>query len=282
MSNILEAIVNAIEYTNGVANIDKTASNRMNAQGEGLEEYVKSIFANTNDRMTEVQRREAEQKVFCYTGNKSNPPDLMLIGHGDAIEVKKIEGQTGELALNSSHPKDKLYADNSKIKASCRQAENGWFCRDMLYTIGSLESKELKSLWFVYGDCFCASKEVYEQIENSIEGAVRNSETLELSETNELARIKKADPLGISTLRVRGMWHISNPMSYFRAFRSNLKPYIFELTAILKLEKYDSLPEISKSRLKNTGAKISQIKIKNPNNPIQDIESVLISYERLQ
>lgn len=49
--------------------------------------------------------------------------DAMLRG-GDAIEVKKIESNTGDIQLNSSHPKDKFLFTGSMITEACRNAEN--------------------------------------------------------------------------------------------------------------------------------------------------------------
>ena len=41
------------------------------------------------------------------------------------------------------------------------------------------------------------------------------SSGLEAGETDELGRINKVDPLGITSLRVRGMWQIKNPSKVF-------------------------------------------------------------------
>ena len=38
---------------------------------------------------------------------------------------------------------------------------------------------------------------------------------VEFSETNELGRVNKVDPLGITYLRIRGMWGIENPIKVF-------------------------------------------------------------------
>lgn len=56
---------------------------------------------------------------FSYIGNQNNPPDLM-IKHGDAIEIKKIQTANANLVLNSSYPKDKLYANNPMITKTVR------------------------------------------------------------------------------------------------------------------------------------------------------------------
>ena len=44
----------------------------------------------------------------------------------------------------------------------------------MLYAIGHIPktTKTLKSLWLVYGDCFCANKETYERIKDTISNGI--------------------------------------------------------------------------------------------------------------
>ena len=63
----------------------------------------------------------------------------MLQG-GDAIEVKKIASQTAQIALNSSYPTAKLYANSPMITKACRECEQ-WDEKDLLYAIGSVQKK---------------------------------------------------------------------------------------------------------------------------------------------
>ncbi|MDQ7058789.1 MAG: NgoPII family restriction endonuclease [Ghiorsea sp.] len=60
--------------------------------------------------------------TFSYGGNANNIPDAMILG-GDAIEVKKVESFNSGIPLNSSYPKDKLYADDHRINQTCRNSE---------------------------------------------------------------------------------------------------------------------------------------------------------------
>ena len=87
--NIINAIINLINTTSRCVMNNTDGSNRANNMGEGLEKYIKDIFANTiysssNDRKT------IQHQTFSYLGSKNYSPDAMLRG-GDAIEIKKIE-----------------------------------------------------------------------------------------------------------------------------------------------------------------------------------------------
>ena len=77
------------------------------------------VFANTLSCEDDYFRLQAYNDVFSYTGNQNNPPDIIL-KNGDAIEVKKVQGNANALALNSSYPKAKLYSDSTMITSNCR------------------------------------------------------------------------------------------------------------------------------------------------------------------
>lgn len=83
----------------------------------------------------------------------------------------------------------------------------------MLYVVGQIDEKELHNIFFVYGDLYCDSHDIYENVENVIKAGLESLDEVELAETNELGRINKVDHLGISDLRVRGMWLIKTPFN---------------------------------------------------------------------
>ena len=157
MNNIISAIINLVENPK-IELIRKGSShNRANNMGEALEEYIKDLFANTVDVDDEIVRNVAISATFSYLGNQNNPPDCMLHG-GDAIEIKKIENRNSPLALNSSYPKAKLFADTPMIKKECRECEI-WTEKDMLYAVSVVKGNSLESLAFIYGEDFYANKE---------------------------------------------------------------------------------------------------------------------------
>lgn len=279
--NIIDAICNLV--LNPQFKLKEYAINhsRANNMGEALEEYIKDLFAKVPLDATDDVRDTLIQNVFSYTGNQNNPPDAMLYG-GDAIEVKKVESKNSALALNSSYPKHKLYADSSMISSACREAEN-WTEKDIIYAVGVLDKKvmRLSSLAFVYGEDYCASKEVYERIKNIIKDGVERLSDIEFTQTKELGHVNRVDPLGITYLRVRGMWGIENPFKVFEKHYKRDETNAFNFMCIINEKKYATfentvrLEELT-TQVKNF--KIENIKIKNPDNPAQLTNAKLITF----
>ena len=280
MSNIIKAFINIVNnYQVNITNVTQ-GNNRANNMGEGLETYIKDIFANTTNETNEQLKLEKLSRIYSYQGNKNNPPDLML-KDSDAIEVKKLESKNSAIALNSSYPKEKLYADSPMITKACRESEE-WTIKDMLYAVGYVNQSHLKSLWLVYGDCFCADKETYERIKNTISSGITTIPDVEFTDTKELGKVKKVDPLGITDLRIRGMWHIDNPNKIFNYIYTYDDTKDFQLICLMKKEKYDSLPREDKEaieNLENENVSVQNIRIKNPNNPVQLIDAKLLVFK---
>ncbi len=280
MKNIIDAIINLV--SNPILEIKDVYSNknRANGVGDALEEYIKDLFAGTFECDNEIERLEKISESFSYLGNNSNPPDMML-KKGDAIEVKKIESNNSALALNSSYPKHKLYANSRMITPACRKAES-WDEKDMIYAVGIVKSNALKHLCMVYGIDYCASSEIYERIKNTIKNGVEVIPHIELEETNELGKLKKVDPLGITYLRVRGMWGIENPFKVFEYVYKRDMEKEFNFMAIINNDKYNSFhntEELEVLATSNNGLSLSDIKIKNPDNPAKLIDAKLITFE---
>jgi hypothetical protein len=248
--------------------------------GEGLENYIKDMFASTYQIKDESLKLEKFSEVYSYQGNKNNPPDLML-KNSDAIEIKKLESKNSAIALNSSYPKAELYANSPMITKVCKSCE-AWDRKDMLYTIGYTNQSTLKSLWLVYGDCFCADKETYERIKNTISEGITSIGDVEFTKTKELGKVKKVDPLGITDLRIRGMWHIENPNKTFSYIYNYDDTKEFQLIALLQKDKYASLPQADRVQIEALAddiISIKDIKIKNPNNPVQLIDAKLLVFK---
>ena len=163
MSNLLKAIQSIILNPITKLPTKKYGSNKINAVGDALEMYVQDVFAETHG-MSDKARMEKLSDVFSYLGNSNNPPDAIL-KNGDAIEVKKVQSPNAVLALNSSYPKAKLFADSNMISKACRECED-WTEKDLLYVIGHTSDSELRYLWFIYGDCYFASRDFYKKLLN--------------------------------------------------------------------------------------------------------------------
>ncbi|MDE5839413.1 MAG: NgoPII family restriction endonuclease [Muribaculaceae bacterium] len=280
MSNILTAIKAMIEYSsNVIAEASENNSlNRANQMGDALEDYVKNAFADCLGRDIRSVN-QSRKTVFSYLGNSSNPPDAMLIG-GDAIEIKKITALgTPRLQLNSSYPKNKLYASNPKICRACRDCEN-WQVKDMLYVVGQVNGKELQNIFFIYGDLYCDSHYIYENVENKIKESLESLEDVELADTKELGRVNKVDHLGITDLRIRGMWLIKTPFQYFDYLTEEIRDYAFKLVALIPEDKYKSFSNVEEFEkfCDEHSVMISDEEIEDPRNPADFINSKLIVY----
>jgi len=265
--NILTAIANIVKNPIVELGTHYTVRNRANNMGEALERYIQDAFSNTLAEENKQKRLEKFDEVFSYQGNQNNPPDLML-KNGDAIEVKKLESVGSGLALNSSYPKAKLFADSPMITTACRNCED-WNEKDILYTVGTVKGGHLSRLFFVYGVDYAASSGVYERIKKVISSGIQSIEGVEFSETKEFGRVNRVDPLGITYLRIRGMWGIDNPAKVFSyVYDPSDKPFNF--VAIINTEKYNSFPASDIANLESLVSEdfnISDIKIKTPDNP---------------
>ena len=251
--------------------------NRANNAGDALEEYIKDLFANTfNSSPAEKAKRWSE--TFSYLGNSNNPPDAML-RCGDAIEIKKIEN-ISSIALNSSYPKHTLKITNNKISKSCRKAEE-WNEKDIIYAVGLVKNGLLKSLCMVYGLDYCASEECYDNLLNKIKSGVLSLPDINFTDSNEIAHINKVDPLGITYMRVRGMWGIENPWKVFDYIKQYDKSKVFQFMCIINIDKWNSFnntESLEKLAGENQTLKISDVKIKDPDNPARLIDSKLIQF----
>lgn len=278
MTNILEAIINIAN--NPILEIRNHYSgrNRANNVGEALETFVKDAFANLIVATDEQERMKRYSEVFSWLGNQNHPPDIM-IRNGDAIEVKKTQSANSDLALNSSYPKSNIQSSSSMITQECRVCEN-WTEKDLIYCVGHTTDEAVNSLWMVYGNIYAAKHETYQIIKQKITDGINEIPNVELAITNELGRVNRVDPLGITNLRIRGMWQIQNPRRVFNYLHvpTNNK---FELVSLIPTEKYNSFPIESIKKIENLGNQnltIENVNVRDPNNPANLIEVKLIKF----
>ena len=279
MGNIIDAVCTLVKRGDNRLIEAQGGSNRINAMGYALEDYVKNLFANSFDCL-ERERLEKWSETFSYLGNDANPPDIMLKG-GDAIEVKKIQSDNAALALNSSQPKHTLLITNPLLSNACREAE-AWDEKDIIYAVGVVSGNRLKHFCMVYGREYCASSECYERIRQSIKHGVETSAGVEFAQTRELGRVNRVDPLGITYLRIRGMWHIENPWKVFDyVYRRNLNAE-FNFMSIINRTKWDALPNrgaLVELQSSFPSLKLADVRVHDPDNPARLNDAVLISFE---
>jgi hypothetical protein len=296
MTNILQAIATIINnpIPDLLSYYKSQNNNKINAVGDALEYFVKDAFANTINEPDFSNKLEKYEELFSFMGNPNHPPDFM-IRNGDAIEVKKqkvkkTQISSAQIALNSSYPKSKLFSNDPQITSACRKCEK-WTEKDIVYAIGitSNDNKKeiLKRLWLIYGDCYAASNKYYEQIRVQIATGIKEIPNVDFSETTELGKVKKVDPLGITDLRIRGMWNINNPAKVFDYINTGYdRQTTFQIIAIMKESKYSSFPDDSRTMIESIsgsgfspGFNIKTQQIKCPDNPVNLIPAKIITYK---
>jgi hypothetical protein len=123
---------------------------------------------------------------------------------------------------------------------------------------------------------------VYERIKDTISTGITAIPNVEFTDTKELGKVKKVDPLGITDLRIRGMWHIENPTKIFNYIYSYDETKSFQLICLMKKEKYDSMPLADRQiveNLNNQNVIVNDVRIKNPNNPVQLMDGKLLIFK---
>jgi len=267
MPNILTAIANIVSFREN--NLNEYATKyliRINAVGDKLEFYVQDAIAGTFNKK-QPEKEIEYKKIFSWQGSQNNPPDA-IIRSGDAFEIKKIEGLNSSLALNSSPPKNTLLVTDPRITKECMLCEKNWKEKDIFYVVGSVSKNLIKYLFFVQGKCYTADHSVYDNLHSLLKKEIESvlkDKKLQYKQTVELGGIENTDPLGITSLRIRGMWNIKNPIEVFSDIIKFDKKKNFSLFVIMEKVKYNSFPE-------------KDIKINNPNNPKNFIDSKLISF----
>lgn len=282
-SNILKAMNNLTMYASNELLHFYQGNNRANNMGDALELFVRDLFCDSFN-CKEAEVNEKYNLFFSYLGNETNPPDMILRG-GDAIEVKKLKGFSN-IALNSSNPKQTIKSSSSMITYACKHCEDdigGWDEKDLIYFIGNVLDNRLKCLNIIYGDCYSASDDIYSRIRNKMKIGISEIQGIEFISTNEFGKLKHVDPLGITDLRIRGMWNIENPKKVFNYVINDYYEEEKDLNVflIMKKEKYESFPIEDRELIeKNKFLKIENIRIKNPDNPANLMDAKLIVYKK--
>lgn len=284
-TNVLIALWNILTFSKTeIGKIDGHLNlNRANSQGDSLEYFVMDAFSGEGfkyDRKDE--KLECYRKYFSYTGNANNPPDFIIEG-GPSVEVKKLQKRNlSSIPLNSSYPKDYLYVTDTKITKECKSCEDhlgGWTKKENIYVVGNLNHNRIHTLWMIYGDCISASKETYERVGKIIKNSIDEISEIEFSPTKELGRVNNVDPLGITYLRMRGMWHIEHPNKvYYKYVGPQKNDKYTKIYILMKRNTYESLTPKPDFRDFISEGKISinEIEIANPNNPMKLIPAIFV------
>lgn len=195
-------------------------SNRIVNVGVAMELFVRDLYANTLHIKDFDAKNLCFEDMFSYVSKQSSPPDLIVRGH-EAVEIKKQDLTTySDLPLNSSYPRDYIYSDSKMLTVECRNCEEEWDKKPLVYVVGNVDKKKrfLSSVWFAMGNCFCADRQVYENIKKVIEDTILSNDSLSFNETNELGKVSNIDALNYSSLRIRGMWNLKHPGKIFEEY----------------------------------------------------------------
>lgn len=283
-TNVLVALKNILTFSKKeLGKIDGHLNlNRANSQGDGLEYFVMDAFCGDGFKFDNKEEKlDCYRNYLSYIGNTNNPPDF-IIRQGPAVEVKKLKKSSlSGIALNSSHPKDILYSNDTKITNASKECENdlgGWTAKENIYVVGNLNNNHIQTLWIVYGDCFCANKEAYQRVEKSVKAGVNQINEVDFSETKELGRVNNVDPLGITYLRMRGMWHIGHPVKVFKKHIGSDNNDFTKIYLLMRKKSYEALtpkPDFE-SFISEGKLTIDEIEIADPNNPIKLIPAIFV------
>lgn len=241
----------------------------INSAGSAFEEYVKDLLTG-RFYASPKERKAAFSREFSWLGNQNFPPDAIAAG-GDAFEIKKHERAASAIALNSSHPRDMLAQDDPMLTSDCRSRIGGPL--DLFYIVGTVPGRVARSIYFVQGKCYAASASIYQSISSRLSDAVRDAihgSGLEYSETRELGRVNRADPLGRASLRVRGMWQIMDPARAFDGIAPPLDGKEFYAYAIMEEGKFRSMGPLPR------GVSARSERIPSPNNPARLMDAVVM------
>jgi hypothetical protein len=88
--------------------------------------------------------------------------------------------------------------------------------------------------------------------------------------------------LGITDLRIRGMWHIANPTKIFDYVYAYNEHKDFQLMALMTKKKYDGLPLEDREALESLGidgVEVLDVRIKSPNNPVVLVDGKLLVFK---
>ncbi|MBC1482785.1 MULTISPECIES: NgoPII family restriction endonuclease [Listeria] len=281
-SNVLIALNNILDRNSCRLTPIFRSNGTANAAGDSLEFFVKDMFCTgASAYQHEVDKEKYYDKYLSWKGNSSNFPDF-IIKEGVGVEPKKMNGVgTGNLALNSSFPKAYIYPDTQNLPIKELITESQWEKKEVVYVIGNLNKKDDKlfRLWLAYGNTFIASESIYLDLKESVKEAVVDLPDAIFVDTKEFGRIKKVDPLGISNLRLRGMWELSHPEVVFQKYLQmhKIPENATKINLIITENEYENLsekPDLSRY-IEENRLQIQKILIPNPNNLEEEISAYL-------
>jgi hypothetical protein len=282
-SNILTAIKNISDFrTNNMREYFRDyATTQVKTVRQEMEYFVKDAISGSSKSVKDKKPSDRYSGVFSYIGSKNKPPDMIIKG-GDALVIKTMKTYKSGLTINNYPPKANLKWNDPWVLKNCRQIDGGqWNSKDIFYVTGWIEKRRMKYLIFIQGSCFIPEDKVFIKKIQGIKKNVFNyleSEGLEAINTIGLGKVNNIDPLGITNLRIKGVWSVKNPLKVFSDTFSYDKDKDFTLIALMFKNKFDSFPKKDVNAVINDKQiEVKDVTIKNPNNPKKKIEAKLIT-----
>lgn len=201
------------------------------------------------------------------------------------LENKKIESNEGRISFSIDNI-DKRRIENVLVKLARTHLFylineiNLKDPKDLIYCIGQSTESKLRSLWMVYGCIYAAKDETYDRIKSKISEGIKEIPNIVFSKIKELGRVNQIDPLGITSLRIRGMWQIENPRKVFH-YLHNHSNENFELICIIPDKIFLKFPKSSIQKInsiKEEGFSLNSCKVKDPNNPAELIDCKICKF----
>jgi len=288
MPDVLTAIADIVHHRAFVLPNADPGHTRVNTVGGAFETYCKDRLAGLEPG-NDVARMALYESTFSYQGGANNPPDAMYRGgnEGDAFEFKKFSGTASrDIPLNSSPPKDCLRADSYGLAQESIDCEP-WTQRDLFFICGGVpaQSTMLNWIWIADAHLMAAKQECYHDLHAKLQRSISEIHGLSFSPTRELGRVNELDPRKATHLRIRAMWTIQAPGKLFEDVAGVVHGDAPVLHAILTKAKWDSMPADSRARvetLRSTpGFTLKDVLVPSPNNPQDQIQSILIRYEKI-
>jgi len=261
-TNVLVAIRNIIEnpsikhFTEGGQN----PSDSVNNIEEHLESFIFNAFCNSFEE-PESKRADLYSKFFSWCSYSPFCPPSAILKGSDAIDVKKVGLGTPSIKFDGAYPRSKLYSDDTDITSDCRDCEL-WDEKDLLYAICTTQGSTLNRLWFVYGDCYFASKEFYQK-------------ALKITDPLNVVKFDFLDNRGLYGNRAS----VLSPSSLVDKTHFNTADNIID--ALMLKTKYESFPLSARLALENlVGDRLSidDCEIQSPNNASLKLQAKLIQY----
>ncbi len=242
---------------------------------------IKSIKVNSDNDILENENSRSLSNIKCF---------LFTENYKEIAEVKPLNG---EVLLNNVPPMQILQMNDPLISKNCRDIlyweDNSLFeprppKRDIIYVVGGLEENQLRCLSMVYGRDYCASNDYYNNIRRKIKNLYQNEEMIQnnLETVKELAQIDEFDPLGLTGAKLYVNWQIKNPWHAFHYIYRRNNNTKFDFMCIINYDKWITLENrelLLAAQETCENLTISPVRIKNPDNPEERRDAVLITYE---